>query len=411
MTVDAAVDIISRIIGNTLEEYDQSPQSKDEDGNRKPHPLDIVDPDDKLFALDMALKEVALKTTPATLIEGPGSTAPELRRVNKDYYVRVPAAPQSGQNLDIDDGLAYAVVFRALSMLWSDYGRYEQQADSIIGTYDHAYRDYIKALTSGQLASQDAAYIRFSADGQEWHDGYQPGDLYISFKRIDTDSWTPAIRFVGRDGEDGQDGTPCSDTQFTALHDTPASYSGMGGKIVAVKDSEDGVEFVDPPSGSGGASTFLDLSDTPASYTAGKYVAVNSEGDALEFVDPPSGGSQSVSQFGDNVFYDDSATGTISLDADTYNSFYLYPNDDLTISFAKFDDDGQQVSAHFGSVYTFAIVNGNSFNIAFDSNETIYGDASIAGDANGYPLTLLRMYYDGVAWIVVDRVVVSDYAP
>lgn len=42
----------------------------------------------------------------------------------------------------------------------------------------------------------------------------------------------------------------------------------------------------------GGASTFTELSDTPANYTAasGKVVAVNSAGNGLEFIDAPSGG-------------------------------------------------------------------------------------------------------------------------
>ncbi len=79
MTVDRAVEIISKIIANTLEEYDQSPDSKYIDDNgeekRKPHPLDIVDSDDILFALDMALKNVALKAAPVSMIETSGSTA------------------------------------------------------------------------------------------------------------------------------------------------------------------------------------------------------------------------------------------------------------------------------------------------------------------------------------------------
>lgn len=410
MTVDNAVQTIQSIINQTLEEYNQSTDSLEVDasGNtrRIPHPLDIVDQDDILFALGICIDDVALKTTPVSLLESNSSTATELRRVSKDYYIRVPQKPQLGQNLDIDSGLAYAVIFKALAFLWQNYSMYGQKADIIINNYDNAYRQYVKDIISGTATSQAEAYIRFSADGTTWHDSYQGGDIYISFKRIDTDSWTPAIRFVGQDGQDGQDGTPCSDTQFTALQDTPSSYTGMGGKVVAVKSTEDGLEFTDPPSGSGGASKFIDLSDTPSSYTPGKFVAVNANGDALEFVDAPSGG---VTKFGNNAFYDDTSSGTIQVDCETYNSFYLYPAGDSTITFKTFQDSGTDVHAWWGVVYTFAIVNAGNFAIAFDSNETIYGDASIAADANGYPLTLLRMYYDGSAWIVVDRVVVTDY--
>ena len=68
MTVDNAKDTISRIISNTLEEYNQSPESKakDENGNevRIPHPLDIVDDDDIIFSLDLSLKSTALRSIP-----------------------------------------------------------------------------------------------------------------------------------------------------------------------------------------------------------------------------------------------------------------------------------------------------------------------------------------------------------
>jgi hypothetical protein len=51
---------------------------------------------------------------------------------------------------------------------------------------------------------------------------------------------------------------------------------------------------------SGLVVSFLDLSDTPSSYTdmAGKVVAVNAEEDGLEFIDPPSGGGGSFMLFG-----------------------------------------------------------------------------------------------------------------
>jgi hypothetical protein len=412
MTVDQAVSSIETIINNTLEEYNQSPDSNDANGNRIPHPLDIVEQDDILFALDMSLKDTALRTVPVSLLETSGSTASELRRVSTDYYVRVPATPALGQALDIDDGLAYAVTFRALGYIWRQFSEYEQRADVIVTTYDQAYRDYIRNLIAGTAASTNEAYVRFSANGTDWHDSYTSGDIYISFKRIETDTWTPAIRFVGADGQDGADGTPCSDTMFTQLQDTPASYTDMAGKIPAVKSDESGLEFVDPPSGGGGASSFTDLDDTPASLTADKWVKVNAAGDAIEFVDPPTGGS--VTQFGDKPFYDDSATGSIDLDTRQYNSFYLYPSGDLTINFSKFDDGvNDQASAMWGSVYTFAVVNAGNYSIAFDGNETIHGDASILADTDTtkYPLTVLRMYYDGFKWVVLSRTEVPDYQP
>lgn len=410
MTVDNALQTMQKIIDNTLEEYDQSPDSKNDKGERIPHPLDIVDQDDELFALDISIKEVALKAAPVSLIESSGSTAPELRRVSKDYYIRVPAEPQPGQNLDIDDGLSYAVVYRALSKLWREFGEYEQESEGIISTYIQAYRTYMDALIAGTVQSDAEAYIRFSTDGNEWHDSYTPGDIYISFRKIDTNSWTPAIRFVGQDGQDGQDGTPCSDTQFAALQDTPSSYTGNGGKIVAVKASEDGVEFIDAPSG-GGATKFTDLTDTPSALTADMWLKVNAAGDAIELTDAPSGGP--ASQFGDKMFYTDNQSGTITIDASTYNVFYIYPEADAELHFEKFDDgNGNQVPAFAGSTYTFLLVSIDDTTITFDPDESILGDASVGVGTDSadtsITMTVLKMVFTGYDWYVASKNVITN---
>jgi len=427
MTVDEALSIIDRVVSNTLEEYNQSPDSKDDQGNRIPHPLDIVDPDDKLFALDFSLNDVALHATPVSLIETSGSTASELKRLSVDYYIRVPAAPQEGQNLDIDDGLSYAVVFSAIGSLWEGYTEYAQKSDMIIGTYNQAYRSYIKGLLSGTVASGAESYIRFSADGNDWHDSYTPGDIYISFKKIDTDTWTPAIKFVGEDGQDGAQGpagpagpvgpagTPCSDTQFVALQDTPSSYTGMSGKIVAVKSSEDGVEFIDAPSGGGGgASNFTDLGDTPADYTnsGGKFLAVKSDASGVEFVDAPTGGLAGANVFGDKIQYSDDADGTFSLDAQNNNVFYISPAADTVLNFTQFDDGGTQVDAWWGTTYTFFLVSNGSVQITFDSGLSIFGDHSVepgsSSSNTSITVTILKMFYTGYDWYVVSRTVITD---
>lgn len=137
-------------------------------------------------------------------------------------------------------------------------------------------------------------------------------------------------------------------TEFTSLTDTPSDYTGMSGKVIAVKSSEDGVEYVDNGSEtgqeiaakltglsgddrlgiealknvedtispnymkvkleeltgtdrldasaiknlpSGGVATFTSLTDTPVSYSgqANKILSINSGENAIEFVDAPSG--------------------------------------------------------------------------------------------------------------------------
>ena len=382
---------MDRFIAQALEIYDESPQSKDSSGARIPHPLDYVDDEDKLFALDISLKDVALKTIPVTLLESGGASS-ELKRVSRDYYVRVPLYPQKGANLDIDDGLAYAVIFLALAQLWDGFGKYEQKSEMICNVYNNAYRSTISEILDGSVSTTSPAYIRFSADGQEWHESYQDGDIYISFKRIDTDTWTPAIRFVGMDG------TPCSDTEFTQLRDTPASYAGAGGKIVAVKQGEDGVEFVDPPPGSG-AVKFTDLEDTPADYTGseGKFVSVADDGSGLVFSDPPAGSGGGFDDRLDDSMYDASGTVTLKLyDQSDKSRFYFEPTGDLTIA-VESNADGEV--AYPGRIYVFEIAP-NGYSVTFDDSISVVGDASIDQSAG---VVLLVLFYDGIDFLVVAK--------
>ncbi len=68
---------------------------------------------------------------------------------------------------------------------------------------------------------------------------------------------------------------------FLDLSDTPNSYSGQATKIVRVNAGATALEFVDP--------TFLALTDTPSSFAGAgsKLVKVNSGATALEFVAVP----------------------------------------------------------------------------------------------------------------------------
>jgi len=70
---------------------------------------------------------------------------------------------------------------------------------------------------------------------------------------------------------------------FIKLFDTPLSYTGFGGYMLAVNQTETGLEFIPAPSTS--VEGFTDLNDVPESYAgAGGYVLrVNSSADGLMF--------------------------------------------------------------------------------------------------------------------------------
>lgn len=72
---------------------------------------------------------------------------------------------------------------------------------------------------------------------------------------------------------------------FLELTDTPNSYSGKGFYVVRVKGDESGLEFAPPSSGGGGSSTFLELLDTPSTYVgySGYIVKVKNDETGLEF--------------------------------------------------------------------------------------------------------------------------------
>ena len=154
--------------------------------------------------------------------------------------------------------------------------------------------------------------------------------------------------------------------KFTGLTDTPANYSGSGGKIVTVNSGASGLEFTDASSvgtdnyvnsvsfgsgtltlgrtgslpnltttinlaGIGGTDKFTGLTDTPSNYSGdgGKIVGVNSTADGLEFINAstiagttytlPAGGSSSAVTM--TLTGSDSTTDIVTISAGTGITF------------------------------------------------------------------------------------------
>lgn len=343
MLVDRIKEMIDSTIAETVAEYQKTKESKDADGNYIQHPLESKTDDEKLASIYFGLREATLNVIPVTLIETSGSTADEFRPLDANRYIRVPAYPVLGNNLDIDEGLVYAVLYKALTYLWNGYTSYETKANAIYANYKDATRDYFLFLEDNDNTDEAPVYFRYSSDGTSWHDNFIDGDVYISFKQGDG-VWSNAIRFVGQDGASG--------------------------------------------SGDSGASTFLELSDTPASYEASKMLAVNSDGDAIEFVDAPSGGGGGNPDF-DNMSGTEDAQGDIVLDL-------LYANGNRAFHYINFtadgtldisQADGENYDMEIGRIYTLQIFpNSNTVSIAFDA----LGDTSIDADSTN----ILQIVYD-----------------
>lgn len=149
--------------------------------------------------------------------------------------------------------------------------------------------------------------------------------------------------------------TSLGTTTFTGLTDTPANYTGEGGKVVKVNSGEDALEF-----GTAGANTFTALTDTPANYTgeAGKYAKVNVGENALEF-GTPAGESNTASNIGAEVEIFKQKTG-VDLE---FRTLKADSNKILVTKFGEGDDidiGSDALIRSFSSDYQTTYVNKNN---------------------------------------------------
>lgn len=173
---------------------------------------------------------------------------------------------------------------------------------------------------SGSFAYQTAGVVATLS-------GLTPGELYylqddgslgVSSGTVDkpvliATSATAAVLILAISGAGGGGAT-----DFTDLGDVPASYTGHGGKVVAVTVGEDGLEFVTP---SGGVGSTVDINaQTGTTYTlvladAGKLVTL-SNGSAITLTVPtnasvayPTGTVIALAQLGAGLVTVEGASG------------------------------------------------------------------------------------------------------
>lgn len=97
-------------------------------------------------------------------------------------------------------------------------------------------------------------------------------DLTLYYLKTEIDTLSELETIYTKDIIDSDELTAL---KFTDLDDTPANYTDQAGKYVKVNAGGTALEFGAP---AGGATTYLELDDTPAAYDNGKYAKSTADG-------------------------------------------------------------------------------------------------------------------------------------
>jgi len=194
---------------------------------------------------------------------------------------------------------------------------------------------------------------------------------------------------IGITNCDGIAANPTIALSNTAV--TPATYGSATCVAQFTVDAQGRITAatnVEITGGGGGASTFIDLTDTPSSYagSANCYVSVNGAASALEFVNPPSGapaGSDGSLQYNNNgtfsgatMFYDNSTEtfvlGTQGTGAANPNIYFTYQHDGCyTTDNFCFLDLGFYGNNEYRSFFLMGVENRSGFICSSDWGESI----------------------------------------
>lgn len=339
------LDYIDKIFSQTVKLYKKTEESKDTNGDYIPHFVEEITQDEILMGLDLSLKNLALSTISATLLETTGSNATIFKQVSTEEFIRLPNKPTADSTLDIDDSLAFAVMYKTLAFLYKGYSFYSSEADGIVASHNDVMRDYMMSRDILPV-TEKIVYFRYSADGISWHDNFVDEDVYISIKQGDG-VWSNAIKFVGSAGDGG------------------------------------------------GASSFLELTDTPMTFTAGKWLKVNATGDALEEADAPEATVALEGMQGANGI-----SGDLTLDMRKGNgntqASYIVQTGDITLDFTKTDG---YYDLDAGVIYTIEFFpEGFNCTLLFEARGNKVIDSSSYGN-------IIQFMYDELDIFILNNVV------
>lgn len=312
------------------------------DSEDKIHQFKAISNSYILKLLNDELQNVAMATVPLKLLERKGQISASVLRVYDKYWIiRVPAQPMMGDDLDIDDGLAQVVVYKVLVSL--GINRFMQVTKEIIEAYNKA------VVIPDPFELNASIAIRFSNDGNIWHDSFQTGDNYWS---------------VGRDGIWG------SAIPLITSAPSGGSEGGSGGV-------------------GSGVSKFTQLTDTPTAIEPNKMLVGNSAGTKLEFREIPTppppvsgnGGTEGVKYLDINT-----ASKELDLSGDD-RVFWL--NFDNTAEIA-FKMNGYDLAVVDGATYTLAIM-AWGYGVTFGDDVGIIGLETIDFNKNITIITVMAL--------------------
>jgi len=304
--------------------------------------------DDELLAyIDISIRDIAQQIIPIKLVETNGSSSVVLRRLNKDYFMRMPKKSSSDKKLDIDSSLHYCVVINALTKIDSTFfSSYEADVSLILTNQASDINDILYVLE--KPVDNNVVLFRFSANDEDWHDTPEDDDLYIKFYY--DSKWSDSKKFVGDKGDKGEDGKDADISE----HD-----------ISELKNVPD--------------------------LVADKWLKINSDGDAIELADEPSGGGGGNPDF-DEMTLSEDTSGTITLslkydDDDVKACHQIVMDDDTDLDISKTDD---VYDMEVGRIYTIMFYNGDDYvpKCVFDS----WNDIVLSSD---YEWNIIQIMFDG----------------